>query len=354
MDAPPFTLNAWLRYDLIERTLAGLDGVESILEIGAGRGALGARLAMRYRYVGVEPDELSCEAAKEVLGRVGSGEMVCGDVSALPEDDVFDAVCAFEVLEHIEDDAGALRAWRERLRPDGRLLMSVPLYQRRYAAADRFVGHFRRYDPEPLGELLRETGYADVKLMTFGFPLGHVLEKSRNLLARVAKPDESQEERTGASGRRFQPTGRKGIATQALSAPFRDPAAAVLRHEAGRGPLRRRPPRGLVRPTVLSHVGVERQPNGRTALSPTLFNENGTDSISGTRDAGLVEALRPRRLERLAEVRAGIDGRHLAPVARRLPAPDLDRLPPTPPGRLPQTLTLPFRSHRRRTGSGRR
>ena len=84
MDAPPFTLNAWLRYDLIERTLAGLDGVESILEIGAGRGALGARLATRYRYVGVEPDELSCEAAKEVLGRLGSGEMVCGDVSALP------------------------------------------------------------------------------------------------------------------------------------------------------------------------------------------------------------------------------------------------------------------------------
>ena len=45
---PPFTLNAWLRYDLIERTLAGLDGIESVLEIGAGRGALGARLATRY------------------------------------------------------------------------------------------------------------------------------------------------------------------------------------------------------------------------------------------------------------------------------------------------------------------
>ncbi len=220
MDAPPLTVNAWLRYDLIERTLAGLDGIESILEIGAGRGALGARLASRFHYVGVEPDELSYEAAKEVLGRLG-GEMVCGDVSALPEDAVFDAACAFEVLEHIEDDAAALRAWRERLRPEGRLLMSVPLYQRRYAAADRFVGHYRRYDPEPLGKLLRETGYADVKLMTFGFPLGHVLEKSRNLLARVAKPDESQDERTGASGRRFQPSRRAGLATQALSAPFR-------------------------------------------------------------------------------------------------------------------------------------
>jgi hypothetical protein len=99
--------------------------------------------------------------------------------------------------------------------------MSVPLYQRRYAAADRFVGHFRRYDPDPLGELLREAGFADVRLQTFGFPLGHVLEKSRNLLARVARADESQEERTGASGRRFQPSGRAGLATQALSAPFR-------------------------------------------------------------------------------------------------------------------------------------
>jgi SAM-dependent methyltransferase len=221
VDAPPFTLNAWLRYDLIERTLAGLDGIESILEIGAGRGALGARLATRYRYVGVEPDALSCEGAKEALGRLGSGEMVCGDVSALPEGSVFDAVCAFEVLEHIEDDGAALRAWRAQLRPGGHLLMSVPLYQRRFAAADRFVGHFRRYDPEPLGDLLREAGFADVKLQTFGFPLGHVLERSRNLLARVAKPDEGQEKRTGASGRRFQPSGRQGLATQALSAPFR-------------------------------------------------------------------------------------------------------------------------------------
>jgi SAM-dependent methyltransferase len=221
MDAPPLTLNAWLRYDLIERTLSGLDPLESILEVGAGRGALGARLALRYRYVGVEPDEQSCADAKEVLGRLGSGEMVCGDVTALAREETFDAVCAFEVLEHIEDDAGALRAWRERVRPDGWLIMSVPLYQRRYAAADRFVGHFRRYDPEPLADLLRETGFADVRIQTFGFPLGHVLETSRNLLARVAKPDESREARTRASGRRFQPSGRAGLLTQAMSAPFR-------------------------------------------------------------------------------------------------------------------------------------
>jgi len=189
--------------------------------VGAGRGALAARLARRYRYVGVEPDESSCSDAKEVLGRLGSGEMFCGDVSVLPAEATFDAVCAFEVLEHIQDDAAALRNWCERLRAGGTLIMSVPLYQRRYAAADRFVGHFRRYDPEALGDLLRENGFASVRLQTFGFPLGHVLEKSRNLLARVAKPDESREERTGASGRRFQPSGKAALLTQAASAPFR-------------------------------------------------------------------------------------------------------------------------------------
>jgi SAM-dependent methyltransferase len=219
--APPFTLNAWLRYDLIEQTLKELDGVESILEIGAGKGALGARLTTRYRYVGVEPDDVACEAAKEALGLLGSGEMLCGDVTALPEGDAFDVVCAFEVLEHIEDDGAALRDWRARLEPGGHLLMSVPLYQRRFSSTDRFVGHFRRYDPEPLGELLEAAGFTEVKLQTFGFPLGHLLERARNLLARVAKPDEGQAERTGASGRRFQPSGRQGLATQALSAPFR-------------------------------------------------------------------------------------------------------------------------------------
>ena len=37
----------------------------------------------------------------------------------------------------------------------------------------------------------------------------------------MAKPDESRAARTGASGRRFQPSSRAGLATQALSAPFR-------------------------------------------------------------------------------------------------------------------------------------
>ena len=77
MTQPPLTLSAWLRYDLIERTLTRFSPIESVLEIGAGEGALGARLAARYDYTGVEPDPLACAKARERIEPSG-GRVVCG------------------------------------------------------------------------------------------------------------------------------------------------------------------------------------------------------------------------------------------------------------------------------------
>ena len=60
--AAPLTPNAWLRYDVITRILPA--GVRDVLEIGCGQGALGVRLAQRYHYLGLEPDEASCAVAQ--------------------------------------------------------------------------------------------------------------------------------------------------------------------------------------------------------------------------------------------------------------------------------------------------
>jgi SAM-dependent methyltransferase len=220
----PLTPNAWLRFDVVSRLLP--PSVVDVLEVGCGQGALGARLARRYRYVGVEPDAASSAVARQRLARVGRGRVHHGGVDAVGTDR-FDLVCAFEVLEHIDDDTGALAAWAARLRPGGWLLVSVPAHQRRYAAADVLVGHVRRYDPDALVGLLRRAGFDEIELRQYGMPLGYLLETVRNAvgrrrLAASAAASASVADRTAASGRLLQPRGSaRGLATRWGTAPFR-------------------------------------------------------------------------------------------------------------------------------------
>jgi len=218
----PLTPNASLRYDLVRRMLPA--GVTDVLEVGCGQGAAGARLAQHYRYLGVEPDRESWEVARRRIAAVGRGEVRNVTVDALG-DERFDLVCAFEVLEHIEDDAAAVKEWASRLRAGGWLLLSVPAYQRRYGPADELVGHFRRYDPDALVTLLGSCGFGETEVRHYGFPLGYALEAGRNLIGRrrlAAAGSQSVAERTAGSGRLLQPAGSaRAMATRWGTVPFR-------------------------------------------------------------------------------------------------------------------------------------
>ena len=218
----PLTPNGWLRYDVVGRMLPA--GVSDVLEVGCGQGAFGARLAQRYHYLGVEPDRASWTVAEQRIRAAGHGEVRNIAVGALGAER-FDLVCAFEVLEHIEDDAAAVKEWAARLRGRGWLLLSVPAFQRRYGPADELVGHFRRYDPGALTALLDGCGFGEIEIRQYGFPLGYLLEAARNVIARRrlrAAAAATVAERTAGSGRLFQPSGRiRGTATQWGTAPFR-------------------------------------------------------------------------------------------------------------------------------------
>jgi SAM-dependent methyltransferase len=218
----PLTPNAWLRFDVVDRMLP--PGITDVLEVGCGQGALGTRLAQRYEYLGVEPDKSSYRVAEQRMALIERGEVRNVPVGELG-DERFDLVCAFEVLEHIEDDAAALRDWATRLRPGGWLLLSVPAHQHRFGPADELVGHFRRYDPPAMTELLNSTGFGDVDLRLYGMPLGYVLEAGRNRIGKrrlAAVATTSAAERTAGSGRLLQPSGSlRGAATRWATAPFR-------------------------------------------------------------------------------------------------------------------------------------
>lgn len=249
MKLPPLTVNGWLRYAVVEQLLRGVEGVGTVLEIGAGEGAMGTRLAQRFSYVGVELDARSFAVASSRMARTGNGTVVQGDVGLVLRDTTFDLVCAFEVLEHLEDDRAALVTWRRYVRAGGWLMLSVPAFGHRFGESDRAVGHYRRYEPDELRTLLLDAGFVDPVLRTYGYPHGYALEWARNLIARRRGRGATMAARTAASGRFLQPPEILGGVTRALTAPFRLLQRGSPNCTRGTGlvTLARRPPPGRLR-----------------------------------------------------------------------------------------------------------
>lgn len=242
---PPLSPAAWLRYGRIRALLRPLP-IRSVLEVGAGQGALGARLACDYDYLGVEPDTRSARVAAERVATAG-GRVECCALEDLDATGTFDLVCAFEVLEHLADDRAALAAWHARVRPGGWLLLSVPAWQERMGPADDRVGHYRRYAPDDLTRVLEAAAFVDVHTELYGFPLGYWLEAVRNRLAARRPADTDPTEGTAKSGRWLQPPSWAGAATMLATLPFRAvqrPFARSRRLGTGVIALARRPATG--------------------------------------------------------------------------------------------------------------
>lgn len=203
---PPLMPNAALRWDVVSRLLPGTLG--DVIEIGCGQGAAAVRLARRAdRFVALEPDPKSFSIAKARVGDLGTVHNMSS--TDLPDGERFDTLCAFEVLEHIEDDRAAFQDWVSRLRAGGRIVLSVPAYPERFSHADEVAGHFRRYDRSGMTALLEGAGLQNIEIVHYGFPSGYALEAARNYLAQRHLAGEAGgmdiAQRTASSGRMFQP-----------------------------------------------------------------------------------------------------------------------------------------------------
>jgi SAM-dependent methyltransferase len=106
---------------------------EKVLEIGCGAGATGLAVKQKFpgaMYVGVEIDEGAAARARACLDRV-----ICGDIEKMDMNDFdlpresFDLVICNDVLEHLYDPWKALNRLRDRLKPAGRLIASIPNVQ---------------------------------------------------------------------------------------------------------------------------------------------------------------------------------------------------------------------------------
>jgi SAM-dependent methyltransferase len=125
---------------------------DAVLDFGAGAGLLARRIgAAGYRLACVEPDA----ALRDRLSAAGLPSHETLD--AIPHGSL-DLIYTFNVLEHIEDDLGAVAQLRDRLRPGGKLLIYVPAFPCLFSSMDRKVGHVRRYRRRGLAAVLAGAG----------------------------------------------------------------------------------------------------------------------------------------------------------------------------------------------------
>jgi SAM-dependent methyltransferase len=96
-----------------------------------------------------------------------------------PDDGQFDALLSCEVLEHIDDDVGALRSWVSSLRPGGLAVLSVPAHPAWFGPHDVWAGHVRRYTKSAFVKLAEAAGLSVERVECYGFPVANVTMVAR-------------------------------------------------------------------------------------------------------------------------------------------------------------------------------
>ncbi|MEP7166286.1 MAG: class I SAM-dependent methyltransferase [Ferruginibacter sp.] len=118
----------------------------SILNIGAAAGASTEWLAALGNVVSLETEPFFIEHLKEKQLKV-----VESSVTNMPfPNDSFDLICAFDVIEHVDDDAIALKEMKRLCKPGGIICITVPALKILWSDHDTVNEHYRRYTKRSL------------------------------------------------------------------------------------------------------------------------------------------------------------------------------------------------------------
>ena len=160
-------------------------GGARLAELGCGSGGMLEALGRFGTAVGVETDPALRARARERGLDVRAGALP----DAIPlELGRWDAVCLFDVLEHVDDEAGALSACRRLLVPGGRLFVTVPAYAWLWSHHDELLGHRRRYTARGLRQVAERAGFAVERLTYFNTLLAPPIMAVRLVRAALRRP----------------------------------------------------------------------------------------------------------------------------------------------------------------------
>jgi 2-polyprenyl-3-methyl-5-hydroxy-6-metoxy-1,4-benzoquinol methylase len=176
----PFSSHSLIYGKLLAEGVAG----KRVLEVGVGDGSMAKRLCEVGGIVdGLDVDQSARDLAKPYCRTVYLADLEEIDHITLP-DEPYDIIVMADVLEHIRNPEHVLCLMRRHLRPDGRLIVSLPNVANIYVRLNLLVGrfpyqskgildrsHVRFYTGRSAERLLLETGWHVVAREVTPLPL---------------------------------------------------------------------------------------------------------------------------------------------------------------------------------------
>lgn len=135
-----------------------------ILNIGAATGKTSELLSAFGEVTSLEYDQDCCDFANSTLGL----NIINGSILELPfVDKEFDLVCAFDVIEHVEDDLLGTKEMNRVCKDNGIIVVTVPAFMSLWSHHDEVNHHFRRYTLTTLRTLFKNANLSVIKSTYF-------------------------------------------------------------------------------------------------------------------------------------------------------------------------------------------
>lgn len=134
-------------------------GLVDFLEVGCGTGFVISGIAKAFPALELEASEYFEDGLVYARQRLPQCRFRQLDATAMAEDNAYDCIGSFDVIEHIDADERVLSNFNRALRTGGFLLLTVPQHPWLWSAADDFAHHIRRYTVQELRRKVLSAGF---------------------------------------------------------------------------------------------------------------------------------------------------------------------------------------------------
>ncbi|MCX7099400.1 MAG: methyltransferase domain-containing protein [Methylococcales bacterium] len=141
--------------------------LKSFLEIGCGTGFVISGISKQFPEAKLFGSEYLEEGLVHARQRLPTAEFSQMDARYIPYESELDAIGAFDVLEHIEDDEAVLEQIYKALKPGGFVFITVPQHRWLWSTTDEYACHVRRYVANDLHRKARKAGFEIVRSTSF-------------------------------------------------------------------------------------------------------------------------------------------------------------------------------------------